>query len=245
MIRKIIYMVLIINLLFIYSNSLLLADNSQVPESIEDEFLSKTEKIVADPFEPYNRVIFGFNDKVYTWALEPTAKGYSKVIPEKPRKWINNFFNNLLFPVRFVNNLLQLKFKRAGVETLRFLINSTIGIAGFGDIATSQFHLKSYNEDFGQTLGFHCMGSIFHIEWPFIGPSNFRDTIGWVGDMFLDPINYLPTNIWVIIGIYTFKKINQTSLHLGEYDKLKKESLDFYTFMRDLYEQNREKLIEE
>ena len=88
------------------------------------------------------------------------------------------------------------------------------------------------------------MGSIFHIEWPFLGPSNFRDTLGFIGDLFLDPINYIP-NFWIVTAIHAFEKINKTSLHLGEYEKLKKESVDYYINIRDSYEQNRKKLIKE
>ena len=230
-------------ILFFLLNINLLADE-EFPEDISDQFNKNTEYIVCDPLQPYNRAIFGFNDKVYTWILEPSAKGYSKVIPKKVRTWVNNFFRNLLFPIRFVNNILQFKFKGAGVETLRFVLNTTIGVAGFSDIAKNKFNLKPYDEDFGQTLGFYHFNNTYHLEWPFIGPSNIRDTFGFVGDLLLNPISYIP-NLWIAAGIYTFKKVNYTSLHLGEYEKFKKESLDFYSFIRDLYEQNRLKLIKE
>ena len=91
---------------------------------------------------------------------------------------------------------------------------------------------------------FYHMGSIFHIDWPFLGPSNFRDTIGFIGDFFLNPINYIP-NFWIVTGLHAFEKINKTSLHLGEYEKLKKESVDYYIHIRDSYEQYRNKQIKE
>jgi phospholipid-binding lipoprotein MlaA len=210
---------------------------------LEDEF-SYSEEIVDDPLEPYNRVITSFNDSLYFIVLNPTATGYSAVVPEGSRIGIRNFFHNILFPIRFVNNILQLKFAKAGIETARFLINSTMGFVGFLDPAKSCFCLETPDEDFGQTLGFYKIGSLFHIDWPFIGPSNFRDSVGYVGDLFLNPINYIP-NMWIVMGIHIFEKINQTSLHLGEYEKLKKESVDYYLQIRDSYEQFRKKEIKE
>jgi phospholipid-binding lipoprotein MlaA len=221
--------------------SLYAGDPSTEASTFEDEFPAKNE-IVSDPLQPYNRIITSFNDRVYLWGLKPTATGYSKILPETPRIGIRNFFHNLMFPIRFVNTILQLKFEKAGIETARFVINSVIGVAGFGDPAKSCFNLKPHNEDFGQTLGFYGTGSIFHIDWPFIGPSNLRDSIGFVGDMFLNPINYLP-NTWVILGINIFEKINKTSLHLGEYTNMKKESVDYYMHIRDAYEQYRNNQI--
>ncbi len=238
---KVIPFIIIIIISF---NLNLFADNDSFPSDISEQFEQNTSYIVCDPLQPYNRGIFAFNDKVYTWFLEPSAKGYSKIFPKKIRHWFNNFFKNLLFPIRFVNNILQFKFKGAGIETARFILNSTIGVVGFSDVAYWKFHLKPHDEDFGQTLGFYHLNNTIHLEWPFIGPSNIRDTIGFVGDLFLNPISYIP-NLWIAGAIYTFKKINYTSLHLGEYEKFRRESLDFYSFIRDMYEQNRIKLIKE
>ncbi len=212
--------------------------------SVFDQDISFENEIVADPLQPYNRFIASVNDKMYFWALKPVATGYSAVLPEQPRIGIRNFFHNLTFPIRFVNSILQFKFEKAGIEIARFVINSTMGIAGLADPAKSCFCIETTDEDFGQTLGFYKIGSIFHIEWPFLGPSNLRDSIGYVGDWFLNPINYLP-NMWVISGIHIFEKVNNISLHLGDYEKLKKESLDYYLNIRDSYEQLRKKEIKE
>ncbi len=232
-----IFLILLFNVLYIY------AETGTEVSTFEDEF-SESSTIVADPLEPYNRVITSFNDKMYFWALKPVATGYSKVVSKGPRLGISNFFRNITFPIRFVNSLLQFKFKKAGIETLRFIINSTVGLAGFGDAAKYSLKLQPQDEDFGQTLGFYHMGSIFYIDWPFLGPSNLRDSIGWVADFFLNPINYIP-NMWIVTGLHVFEKINKTSLHLGEYEKLKKESVDYYIQIRDSYEQYRNKQIKE
>ncbi len=221
-----------------------IASNSQGSSSLEEEFGSPEKVIVRDPLEPYNRAITTFNDRAYFYALKPVAKGYAKIVPETVRLSIDRCFKNLEFPIRFVNNVLQLKFKNAGIELTRFVINSSIGIAGFTDPARKWFHLEPKEEDFGQTLGYYHMGSVFHIVWPFIGPSNLRDTIGKAGDIFTQPATYL-LDWWILLAARAFEKINYTSLHIGEYESMKKAAMDYYIFIRDAYEQMRIKQIKE
>jgi phospholipid-binding lipoprotein MlaA len=243
MIKKKIFLIFIVILYILIFTIHLYSETGTEASTFEDEF-SETSDIVADPLEPYNRLATSFNDKMYFWALEPVSSGYSKIVPEGPRIGIKNFFRNIAFPVRFINSLLQFKFEKAGIETVRFIVNSTIGLAGFGDAANYSLKLEPQDEDFGQTLGFYHIGSLFHIDWPFLGPSNLRDSVGYVVDLFLNPINYIP-NLWVVTAIHVFEKINKTSLHLGEYEKLKKESVDYYIQLRDSYEQYRNKEIKE
>ena len=231
--------------LFILTNiSSLYAKSNKVEPSLEEEFGPPEKVLVNDPLEPYNRAITTFNDRAYFYALKPVAKGYAKVVPEMVRMSIDRCFKNLEFPIRLVNNLLQLKLKGAGIESARFVINSTIGIAGFGDPAKKWFHLEPCEEDFGQTLGYYKMGSVFYIVWPFIGPSNLRDTIGKAGDIFTQPATYL-VDWWILLAARAFEEINYTSLHIGEYETMKKEALDYYLFIRDAYEQMRIKEIKE
>ena len=212
--------------------------------ALEEEFGTPETKEVFDPLSGYNRAMTKVNDKLYFWVLKPVAKGYRFVVPTTARRGIVRFFNNLLFPVRFVNNILQLKFKGAGVELSRFCINSTVGVLGFGDPAKSWLDLDPYPEDFGQTLGHYGVGSGFHIVLPLLGPSNLRDAVGLVPDFYLDPVTYIEKDEEQF-AVRSLDKINYTSLHLGEYESLKKDAVDFYTFMRDAYEQNRDKKIEE
>jgi phospholipid-binding lipoprotein MlaA len=147
-------------------------------------------------------------------------------------------------PVRFTNNLLQLKPKRAGSELVRFAVNSTVGVLGLGDPAAKRFDLQAYPEDFGQTLGYYGVGGGFHLVLPLLGPSNLRDALGIVPDYYLDPASYLDT-VNVELAVSSYDVVNQTSLHLGEYESLKKDAIDLYPFFRDGYEQRRIKLIEE
>ena len=124
---------------------------------------------IADPLSGYNRVMTSFNDAFYEYALIPVARGYAYVVPKSARTAVSNFFDNLMFPVRFVNNLLQFKFKNAGEETLRFLANTIIGFGGLTDGA-QYYGLTKRDEDFGQTLGAWGLGGGFHVVLPVLGP---------------------------------------------------------------------------
>lgn len=192
-----------------------------------------------------------FNDGFYINLLKPVSKGYSYVIPELARDGVSNVFDNLMFPQYFVNNLLQMKAKNSGKELLRFIINSTIGILGIFDPASSM-GIEAHKEDFGQTLGHYGVGSGFHVVLPILGPSNLRDIVGLAGDYYADPISYVDDRCYNLldndlesIGVKTLKTINYTSLHPDEYENLKKDAIDLYPFLRDVYEQNRDKKIAE
>lgn len=208
-----------------------------------DEFDEDDKEIVFDPLEGYNRFMFGFNDGLYVWVLRPASKGYSFVVPERARVSVKSFFKNLLFPVRFVNNALQFKLKRTGIEVARFGINSTLGLAGLFDPAAAWFHLDESDEDFGQTLGRYGVGRGFPIVLPIFGPSNLRDAFGMIPDSFLNPINYVnPTAS--SIGFHAGEKFNRISLYSNEYDEIMKRAVDPYIFFRDAYRQNRAKKVE-
>ncbi|SPD75993.1 VacJ family lipoprotein (fragment) [uncultured Desulfobacterium sp.] len=218
-----------------------LSDNEISPK---EEFEEQPVDTVFDPLSGYNRVMTVVNDKLYFWALKPLARGLAWIIPKKGRLAINRCFRNLMFPVRFVNNLLQLKIKRVGIESARFGVNTTIGILGFSDPAKNWLGLKAYDEDFGQTMGHYGLGGGFHLVLPVFGPSNVRDAIGMVPDFFLNPLSYIDDNL-LETGIKAFEEINYTSLHIGEYESFKNDALDLYEALRDAYEQNRKKKIKE
>lgn len=219
--------------------------------SFEDEFSDKKQERSWDPLEPYNISMTKINDFVYINLLGPTAKGYRYIVPQPARTSVTNFFTNLLFPVRFVNNILQLKFHNASEELARFLINSTVGIAGLFDPATSQAKLVAHNEDFGQTLGFYGASNDLHIVLPLLGPSNLRDVFGLVGDSFLDPLNiaYDQDTVFNNDGEYIALRgldiINEYSLRADDYENLSKNSLNLYPLLKSIYEQRRIKQIEE
>lgn len=188
--------------------------------------------------------MFNVNDKLYFLILKPVSKGYSFIVPEKIRFMIRRFFKNLGFPIRVVNNIMQLKLKAALNETERFIINSTIGCLGFFDPAASKFNILESNEDFGQTLGKYGVGEGFCIVLPFLGFSNVRDLFSMFPDYFLNPVNYIDDNK-VRLSLSILDKVNVLSLYPDLYEKLKNEGLDPYTFMRDLSNKDRNNKIRE
>lgn len=194
---------------------------------------------VADPLEPLNRVFFHFNDKLYFWVLKPVATGYAKVVPRPARRGIRNFFSNLETPVRFVNCMLQADLGGAWVELGRFAINSTAGVAGFGDPARNRWSLAKRDEDLGQTLGRYGIGPSIYLNWPVLGPMNLRDTVGYAGDLFLDPVDYLVPEFWPNVGVRSVDTINGTSLRIGDYEDFKRAAIDPYVSLRDAYYQFR------
>ena len=212
-------------------------------EFLEDE-LDEQMVDVPDPLEPFNRLMFGVNDVLYFWAAKPCAQVYEAVVPEPARTGVRNFFHNLTTPVRYVNCLLQGKGDSADTELRRFVTNTTIGVLGFGDPARDQYGLQPVQEDLGQTLAVHGMDQGFYIVWPFFGPSNVRDSIGKVGDMFLNPVRYVEpreTSIYISAG----KGVNEGSFHIGEYEDFKSAALEPYVAMREAYIQYRNKKIQE
>lgn len=224
-------------------------------EEFEEEFSEQETTTVIDPLSGYNRVMTSFNDTFYLYALNPVSEAYATIIPQPLRLGLSNAVENIQFPIRFANNLLQGKFQNSSDELGRFIINSTIGLGGLIDVATNHMTtpIPAHDEDFGQTLGYYGMGSGFHVVLPFIGPSNIRDIIGLTADAYLSPIVYvngleeykIPQNFGQSVSIYTVHTINKTSLHLGEYENLRKDAIDLYPFFRDTYEQKRNSDIEE
>jgi len=223
------------------------------PDDELDEFEDELEvKEIYDPLSGYNRVMTSFNDGAYEYVFKPVAKGYRIVVHKEIRLSTQNFFHNLYYPVRVVNNLFQCKFKNSAEETGRFLINSTVGVLGLFDPAKSEFNLQEHEEDFGQTLGFYGVGSGPHIVLPLLGPSNLRDTISLYPDSLLSPFDYDDRSYYAItdtwgeyIAAMSVEKINYTSLYMDKYDKLKEDAIDLYPYLRDVYEQYRDKQIEE
>lgn len=221
-------------------------------ETDEDDFDYDMEDIpaaeqvtIADPWEPFNRAMFTFNDRLYFWVLKPVAEGYSAVVPEPARVSVGNFFSNLRAPIRFVNCVLQANLIGASTELFRFMLNSTIGLAGLFDPAGGEeIGLLRQDEDFGQTLGVYGVGQGFYIVWPFFGPSSPRDTVGMVGDFFSYPISYLdPWYAWTAVRGY--QAINDTSLQIGDYEAIKDAAIDPYVSIRNAYIQYRQKKVEE
>ncbi len=216
----------------------------EVLDYVEEEG-GEVKEGIADPLEPFNRAMYHFNDNLYFWVLKPVARGYRTVVPEEARVGVRNFFTNVTFPIRFVNCFLQGNFRGAASELGRFVINTIWGIGGLLDIASIQgINLLKQDEDFGQTLGVYGLGQGFYINWPILGPSSPRDTLGLAGDFFLHPLYYLAP--WDIsLGIRAYERVNDTSLSIGDYESLKEAAIDPYVAIRDAYVQYRQKKVKD
>lgn len=238
---------------------LLLAISSYANENVNTNNTSTTEKSttqeeIFDPLSGYNRFMTSFNDQFFMNVLNPISKGYAYITPENMRVGISNFFENIMFPVRFSNNLLQLKFNNANEELGRFTVNTLWGLGGFMDPATNELNMKAHKEDFGQTLGFYGVGDGVPVVLPFLGQSNLRDMTGLVADSYVSALSTtgdsdlhykIPNNMTQEVGIKSFDMINSTSLKLGQYETLKKDNADLYPLLRDIYAKSRKKQIEE
>lgn len=188
-----------------------------------------------DPWEGFNRKVFIFNETFDRYLLKPLAQGYQAVAPEWVDRGIYNFFGNLSEPKAIVNGLLQGKFQQSVNDGLRFLVNSTVGILGFIDVA-SRFDLHKHDEDFGQSLGVWGVPNGPYLMLPLLGPSTVRDGIGLVPDRVLDPIAQIEDD-GARYGVAGFKGVVKRA-HLLSAEKL--ISGDRYLFIRDAYLQSRE-----
>lgn len=221
-------------------------DHEASDDDLFDEYDTDSEEIqmVADPLYHFNYAMYTVNDFLYFYAIKPVAQGYKFVVPTPVRSGISNFFHNLLFPVRFVNNILQGKGEAAGTEFCAFFVNSTIGILGFNDFAQKHMDIELHDEDLGQTLGSYNIGDGFYLVLPVLGPSTLRDTIGRAGDWFLTPVNYAEP--WEVAwGASILERTNTASFRIGDYEALKEASIDPYVALRNAYIQNRKSQIKQ
>lgn len=195
--------------------------------------LSKT-----SPLQDFNRDAYLFNKSIDNGVIKPLAKGYQTITPEFIDTGITNVFSNLGDVPNTLNALLQFKFKDAASDTGRFAINSTIGLAGFFDIAT-KMDLQKHHEDFGQTLAVWGLPSGEYIMLPVLGPSTLRDSVGIVVDSVTNPYFFFENSL----GYYTVDKIDKRADLLSAEGLLKEMSDDDYNSLRDAWLQKRKYLI--
>jgi phospholipid-binding lipoprotein MlaA len=194
----------------------------------------------GDPFERFNRHVFAFNDGLDRAVLKPTAQAYSK-LPEGVRDCVGNVFANLAEVPNAVNDLLQGKPASAVSDVCRFVINSTVGLAGCFDVAT-KIGLTRNQEDFGQTLGRWGAGPGAYLVLPLFGPSDVRDAFGKVADIFTDPLDYLTPLSHRYVG--TGVRIVDLRASVLDAEKIVEgAALDRYSFLRDAYLQRRRNLV--
>ncbi|MGA3269221.1 MAG: VacJ family lipoprotein [Verrucomicrobiota bacterium] len=166
-------------------------------------------KSVSDPLEPFNRMMWDFNKGLMTGAIKPTSKVYRFVVVKPVRTGIGNFGKNLTYPGRLINNLLQGKWSGARDESYRFVCNTTVGVAGFFDVA-SKWKIPKSDADFGQTFGQWGWKPACFLMLPVYGPSNERDTVGLAADTAANPLIYIAPYKFVAsdpltyLGPYTY-----------------------------------------
>ncbi len=202
---------------------------------------SRANRVAGDPLEPMNRAIFGFNTAVDKAVLTPVSKTYRAITPKPARNGLRNFLHNLSSPVILVNDLLQGEWKRAGDTTARFVLNTTVGIGGLFDVAKSS-GIERHKEDFGQTMAKAGIKPGPYLVLPLLGPSNFRDAIGRLPDQYFSPLHYTEFE-----GKNTFNDsrriadvVDKRSRSLNSVEKLRRNAVDEYANVRNLYRQTRE-----
>ena len=239
-------------------------------DSVDDPFydpFAKSDDLSGgeeyDPWEPLNTKIFEFNRQVDRWILKPVAQGYNAVVPNPVQIGISNIFYNIRFPSRLINNLAQGKLHGAGTEVGRFLLNSTFGFGGVVDVA-KELDITTPEEDTGQTLGFYGVKPGPYLIVPFLQPFTVRDFFGYLGDIALNPINWLVFPIIEIEGVPSLiahsnrgtssiaqismrigEIVNDRSLNLEKFQGVEEATLDLYTSVKNAYLQKRRNQVRE
>ena len=221
----------------ISSSQALYASEAAAPQALSDDeitVVSYDESDYSDPLMCFNRSIFTFNDVSYRYAFIPIAKGYRYITPDPVETGISNVFANIKAPIHIVNHLLQWQPRKAGSSTARFLINTTIGIAGIFDPAAAWFSLPKNETGFSDTLAHYGSGYGTFLVLPFVGPADLRSGTGIVADYFLNPIPYIteqPDSSYIMAG----DKLQAFAPQAESYETLRAKSDDPYLFFRNMY----------
>lgn len=241
----------------LFLTALLPAGRTQnAPREVDPALAEEVDEYAAvrvyDPIEPVNRAIFKFNDGLYDYVLRPVSRGYTYVVPAPVRRGLGNFFGNLRFPIRLVSNLLQGRFKRAGLETERFYVNTIAGLGGFIRISDDVPALANVpSEDLGQTFGVWGIHRGPYLVLPLLGPGTVRDTVGGVGDYFLNPLHWnllqrADNYDWTWdTGLQVTDSVNAFPELLRTYDAERKSAIDPYVAVRSAYVQYRDAAVKQ
>lgn len=207
-------------------------------------------KQTDDPLEPTNRVFYAVNNGIDTVILKPAALAYRYVVPSPVRDGVHHVLTNISSPVQLVNDMLEGKPRRAGDTTMRFLINTTVGVLGIFDVAT-KWGYPDHDADFGMTLALWGVPEGPFLFLPVLGPTDPRDAAGFGADIALDPFTWIGTGPnhpgWTAFtwSRYGLNAVDTRERLLGQIDQIKKTALDPYATFRSLYRQHRHAQIEE
>jgi phospholipid-binding lipoprotein MlaA len=222
-------------------------DKPLKPDGATDALDDYSTVEVGDPLEGFNRATFKMNDVLYTVFFRPVSKGYEFIFPKQVRSSIDNAFENVKFPVRFVNSALQGKFKRAGKETGKFFVNTIFGVGGLFKTSDKIPDLTDVPaEDTGQTLAKWRIPHGPYIVLPFFGPCTLRETVGMAGDYALNPVNWGIfwhgghdwEHDWTAVPP-SANTLRSMPDQLSKYDAATENSVDPYVSARSTYIQNR------
>jgi phospholipid-binding lipoprotein MlaA len=225
----------------------LVAGCASQPKPAADGWTGSDEQKIAeidtenDPFELLNRFTFAFNMALDTLVFQPVAATYRFFLPAEVRNSVRNTVRNLRSPLILINDVLQGEMERAETTLVRFLVNSTMGVLGLFDVAADMGY-PYHDEDFGQTLGAHGMGEGFYLVLPVLGPSNPRDGIGILVDIYLDPMFYAAEAADIedfLLARTLAEGIDKRARNIETIEDLKRDSIDFYARVRSLYRQSR------
>ena len=224
---------------------------AKTPEAPAEKTPPRDER---DPMEGFNREMQSFNDKLDSYVMKPVAQGYKKVTPTVVNQGITNFYNNVNDITVFGNDLLQFKMAQFGKDVARFMINTTVGMVGFVDVA-SKMNLPHHDEDFDQTLALWGLPSGPYVVLPFFGPSTPRGIFGLAGDTFSNPINWINPMAgysWsttfngisgAILASGALRLVDQRADLLSASKIMDEASVDRYEFIRNAYFQQRNYVI--
>ncbi len=198
---------------------------------------------IADPLEKVNRGTFWLNHGIYTYLIRPVSKVYRTIVPKPVRQGLDNAYQNVAFPVRVVNHTLQGNLPRAGQETGKFLVNSTVGVGGFmrpSDRIPALANVPS--ADTGQTFARWGIGHGYYLVLPILGPSSVRETVGYAGDYALNPVNWVTIlyggYAWTLAIPYT-NTVRSTPGQMDQYDAAIGNAVDPYLAARSSFVQYR------
>ncbi|RPG98079.1 MAG: VacJ family lipoprotein [Candidatus Pelagibacter sp. TMED106] len=238
------------NFITVFLLAILLTFNVSADTDGENSLSKKDPGEVKDCFETVNRATFKFNQALDGVIFEPVAKAY-RVLPSPVRTGTSNVLSNLSNLVTIPNNILQGDFKKAGENTGRFVVNSTLGILGIFDVAQAMGFKEYEKEDYGQTLGTMGVGEGCYLVLPILGPSTVRDTVGSVANLMGGDAWY---NVTVKNDTQHFEErdyyisragsgVDFRAKNIDSFDNLEKNSMDFYASVRSLYLQDRQRKI--
>jgi phospholipid-binding lipoprotein MlaA len=203
-----------------------------------------SERSPDDPWEPFNRSVFSFNESLDDYLLKPITKGYRFILPKPAQQGVDNFFGNYRDIYTSANNLLQGNLNMAFSDLMRVVVNTIFGLGGLFDVATPG-GLEKHKADFGQTFGVWGIPSGPYVVLPFFGPSNVRDTLGTAVDLETDYLFRLLPDVALRNSLTALRVVNARNNYYEAGDLLEGAALDKYTFTRDAYIQRRQYQIDQ